>query len=138
MVKERFERGGVDGDGRCKLTFAHCKNLSYENMGEYLGLLRAEQQTQIKWPHIDHEGIAVRPARDSIWLRAADCVASGIYRGLELSEYGFCEDRYGLMLKPIVYSRGANYLSYGLKLFPRVPEPEAERANRYGWLSQFK
>lgn len=138
MVRDRFQKGGVSGDGRCKLTFAHCKNLSYQSMGAYLQLLRWEQETQIKWPYLDHEEISVKQPMESIWLRAADCVASGIYRGLELSEHGFCEERYGTMLKPIIYERDGNYFSYGLKMYPGVPEPEAERANRYGWLSQFK
>jgi hypothetical protein len=37
---------------------------------------------------------------------------------LEPDFYGNCEPRYATALKPIVYNRNGNYLSYGTKLVP--------------------
>lgn len=126
-----------EGDGRCRLTFSHCKGLSYEGLAEYLTLLQG-QETHVAWAHIDTEKFNVLGHPDSLWLRAADVMTSGIAKGLELSQHGFCEDRFARMLKPVMYNRDGNYLSYGLKVFPDQPAVERERDNRYEWLSLYR
>jgi Protein of unknown function (DUF3800) len=135
ITRDKFVRG--EGNGQCRLSFSSCKGLSYENLAEYLGLLRAGQ-SNVAWQHIDVARFNVQPHNSSIWLRAADVVASGVAKGLELSEHGFCEDRFARTIRPIVYRRGENYSSYGMKFFPRRPAPEVERDNRYSWLSLYE
>jgi hypothetical protein len=142
IARDNLSKG--EGDGKCGLTFSKCKNLSYGALGEYFEKLRAGE-TAIAWDHLDAEKarLSVLQADQSIWLRAADAVASGVYKGLELSRYGLCEDRYVRLLKPRVYGRkrwgrGLNYTSYGMKMMPAIPTPEKERDNRYEWLSLYK
>ena len=135
LARDSHEDGR--GDGRCKLVFAHCKRLSYELLYGYFAALQ-NQRNCVAWGHIDLHNIVVKAANDSIWLRAADSVASGISRGLELSQYGLTEDRFARLLKPTVYRRGGNYFSYGLKLFPTIPKLEPERDHRYGWLDLYR
>lgn len=125
------------GNGSCRLTFSACKGLSYEKLAEYMSVLQAGQ-TQISWAHLDAGKFKVLKHEDSIWLRAADIVASGVGRGLELSPAGLCEDRFARHLQQVVYHRGNNYSSYGMKFFPERPDVEKERDNRYSWLSLYK
>lgn len=124
------------GDGKCLITFSRSKRLSYENMASYLELL-AKQRTEIAWVRLAPK-ICVKDHTQSIWLRAADAVASSTFRALELNEYGFTESRYICILKPVVYCRSSKYLSYGLKLFPSVPDVQPEHNNRYDWLDIYK
>ncbi len=126
-----------EGNGQCKLTFSHCKGLSYSILSDYFEKLKG-QQTQIAWDHVDSQEIKVLPHADSVWLRAADATASSATQALELSRHGFCEHRYITTLKPAIYNIKGNYLSYGMKIFPQVPAVEKERDNRYDWLSLYK
>jgi hypothetical protein len=130
------------GNGKCSLTFSRCKNLSYSALGMYFEHLRAGR-SNIAWEHIDTDRLKVLNHEQSVWLRAADAIASGVYQALELSNYGHCEDRFARMLRPIVYRNGTNYRSYGMKFMPRTPAPSAgtmvmERDTRYSWVSLYQ
>ena len=126
-----------EGDGKCSLTFSHCKGLSYSKLGEYFETLK-KSNSQVAWGSLDTEKIKVLGHAQSIWLRAADATASGTAQALELSAHGFCEYRYIRMLKPVIYKNGNNYLSYGMKMFPNMPTVQKERDNRYEWLSLYR
>ena len=63
----------------------------------------------------------VQPAQDQAaryGLQLADIAVSGLTAALEPDFYGNCEPRFARLLKPIVYHRGRNYLSYGAKMVP--------------------
>lgn len=125
-----------EGNGKCKLIFSQVKSLSYEKLFEYFSVLQ-NSETQVSWPNIDTDNPKVMPHSDSIWLKAADAVCSGVTQGLELSRYGYCEDRFARTIKPVVYCNGQNYRSYGMKFFPGIPAEEPDRDNRYSWLSHY-
>ena len=55
-------------------------------------------------------------------LQISDIVASGITAGVEKDFYGNCELRYAETLKPAIYNRNGNYLSYGMKFYPWAKE----------------
>lgn len=134
-----------EGNGKCSLTFSRCKNLSYSALGTYFERLR-EGRSNIAWDYLEAETNRLRVwnHEQSIWLRAADAIASGVCQGLELSQYGYCEDRYARMLQPVVYRNGTNYLSYGMKFMPRVPVAQPmgngvrETDTRYEWVSVYR
>lgn len=130
-----------EGDGFCKVIFSRCKGLRYEDLKEYLHKLKNEPQNppiQIDWTAIDPERIEVLQHEDSMGVRLADGVASGMHCALELSKEGFCEDRYLRLMKPKIYERNGNYLSYGFKVVPSIPEPEPHRDGRYACMEWFK
>ncbi len=62
------------------------------------------------------EGIWAYSPMKRMGLQVADAVASGFYQAIE-PQYGFTEDRYARMLRPIVFRRG-RHSSYGLKFIP--------------------
>jgi len=135
IARDEYVNG--QGDGRCRLTFSHCKGLSYSDLATYLENLRLQQQTNVSWPNVDTGAFNVSAHNESLWLRSADIITSGFAKGLELSRHGLCEDRFARLLRPVVYNRNGRFLSYGLKFFPAVPTVEAPLDNRYGWLSQY-
>lgn len=107
-----------EGDGRVKIVFSRRGKMSYADFRDYLERLKADFQTSIHWPVIDIDGIEAQDHSRRAGLQLADIGASSFAAALEIDKYGNCEARYAEILKPRVYSRNGNYLSYGLKLVP--------------------
>ncbi len=136
LCRDKYIPG--QGDGRCKLNFAHCKNLSYDMVNQYLAKLQGTT-TQIHWGSLDTAKINVDASENSIWLRTADIAASGLAKGLELGPHGLCEDSYARLLRPVTYTHtNGKCIGYGLKFLLDPPTVEIERDNRYEWLSLYK
>lgn len=112
-----------EGDGRVKIVFARRGGMSYPEFRAYMERLRNadDPEIQIHWPVIDIDGIEAHDQAARYGLQLADIAVSGLNWGLERDYYGNCEARYARLLKPHVYHRGDNYLSYGTKVVP-VPE----------------
>ncbi|OHD00910.1 MAG: hypothetical protein A2885_13470 [Sphingopyxis sp. RIFCSPHIGHO2_01_FULL_65_24] len=122
-----------EGDGRLKIIFARRGGMSTDDFKDYLRLLKAvdDPDIQIHWPVIDIEGIEAHDQPAKFGLQMADIAVSGLTWALEPDFYGNCEPRFARALKPIVYHRGANYLSYGAKLVPsyaKIPECDEVKA----------
>ena len=117
--------------------FSKCKNLKYDNLRTYVNLLKTTD-TQIRWKAIDFDNMKVLQSSDNLGLKAADVVASGISRGLELNIHQLCESAHCRHLKRITYNHKGRYLNYGLKIMPRVPGIESERDYRYKWINDYK
>lgn len=117
-----------EGDGRVKIVFSRRGGLSYEDFRAYLVKLKESKDTsiQINWSVIDIDGIEAQDHSKKAGLQIADIIASSITAGVEQDFYGNCEPRYAQTLKPILYHRRENYLSYGLKFYPG---PERLRLN---------
>jgi hypothetical protein len=113
-----------EGDGRVKIMFSRRGGLSYEGFRDYLSLLKSSEQDDIRiqWNVIDIPGIEARDHSSKAGLQIADLVAYCMTAGLEPDAYGNCELRYARILRPVVYHRGGNYLSYGVKLVPRADQ----------------
>lgn len=103
------------------LVFSNRGGMSYEELREYLEHLRTEfepQEVRIDWSAIRANQVVALSAGRRAGLQVADAVAAAFYCALEPSQYGFTEDRYARMLKPVLYSRKGRYEGYGLKLWP--------------------
>ncbi|WP_165838851.1 DUF3800 domain-containing protein [Roseicella frigidaeris] len=109
-----------EGDGRVKIVFSRRGGLSYAEFRLYLEKLKSmtEEDIRIHWPVIDIDGIDAQDHSKRAGLQVADLNAASITSGLESDYYGNCELRYAQILKPLVYKRNDNYLSYGMKLYP--------------------
>jgi len=94
--------------------------MSYPDFRAYLERLRGttDQEINIHWPVIAIDGISALDHSTKAGLQLADAIAAGFAAGVEPDRYGNCECRYAEILKPIVYNRGGNYLSYGSKFVP--------------------
>lgn len=109
-----------EGDGRVKIVFSRRGGLSYEAFRAYLLKLKSfnDPAIRINWPVIDINDIEAQDHGKRAGLQIADIVASSITSGVEPDFYGNCELKYAEALKPVIYSRRGNYLSYGVKLYP--------------------
>jgi len=119
-----------EGDGRVKIVFSRRGKLSYDNFKEYLLLLKADQSVTVNWGTIDIEGIDARDHSTRAGLQVSDIIATCMTAGLEKDLYGNNEARYAEILKPIVYRRRGNFLSYGVKLMPGADQTPLDDQQR--------
>jgi hypothetical protein len=115
-----YRRLVKEGDGRVKIIFSRRGGMSYPDFCAYLRRLQNDQAVRIHWPVIDVEGIEALDHSRRAGLQIADAIASAFASGIEPNLYGNCEPRYAEILRPIVYNRRANYLSYGLKILSQT------------------
>lgn len=109
-----------EGDGRVKIIFARRGGMSTDDFKAYLTLLRDvdDPEIRIHWPVVDIMGIEAHDQPARFGLQLADIAVSGLTWALEPDHFGNCEPRFARALKPIVYHRGNNYMSYGTKMVP--------------------
>jgi hypothetical protein len=110
--------------------------MSYEEIKEYFNKLERNTgifDVHIDWSAIKPDQIAAHSARKRMGLQIADAVASSFFYACE-PRYGYTEDRYARILKPIVYHRSGKHLGYGLKFWPREVENMLKIEDRFSWL----
>ena len=119
-----FHKTG-EGDGTCELTFSNRSAMSYDNLRSYLTRLRDEPKSDVRidWGVIKPENVQAINHDQLAGLQMADAVASSLYYGLNLTQYGEVESRYFELLKPTIYQHEkTGRLGYGLKFWPVLPE----------------
>ncbi|MEN2787846.1 DUF3800 domain-containing protein [Sphingomonas qilianensis] len=109
-----------EGDGRVKIVFSRRRAMNYDDFQSYMQHMRdlADPEIKIHWPVIDVLGIEAFDHGARFGLQLADLAVSGLTAALEPDFYGNVEPRFARMLKPTVYNRNGNYMSYGTKLVP--------------------
>ncbi|MGY6661265.1 MAG: DUF3800 domain-containing protein [Glycocaulis sp.] len=113
-------RSVPEGDGRVAITFSRRGGMQYDAFREYLRRLRGtdDQTVRIHWPVVDIDAVDAKDHGKLAALQLADIGPSAIAAGFEPDHYGNVERRYSEILRPVVYNRHGNYLSYGLKVVP--------------------
>jgi hypothetical protein len=123
------------GDGSARIIFSNRAGMSYEEMVDYMEILKqSPREVRIEWDVINTTQIEAYTAGRRMGLQIADAVASSFFYGLEPSEYGYIEERYARMLKPVVYSRKGKYQGYGLKVWPPEVTPLLMGGENYKWI----
>jgi hypothetical protein len=109
-----------EGDGRVKLIFSRRRAMNYPDFQNYMQHLQDlhDPDIQIHWPVIDTPGIEAHDHGSRYGLQLADLATSGLMAALEPDYYGNVEPRFARSLKPRVYNRNGNYMSYGTKMVP--------------------
>jgi hypothetical protein len=113
--------------------------MSYDEMRAYFSYLRANTgplDVTIDWEVIDAARIAAYSAGKRMGLQLADAVASSFFYAVEPSQYGYTEDRYARMLKPVVWHRNGRYLGYGLKPWPREIDDIIKGRKSLAWIGE--
>lgn len=124
------------GDGSAAIAFSNRSGMSYKKLREYLDLLKERTgffDVRIDWNVIRTEQIEAHPAKKLMGLQIADAVASSFYFATQ-QRYGFVEDRYARMLKPVVYHHEGRYQGYGLKFWPRDVDEILKAEERFAWV----
>lgn len=127
------------GDGSAHIIFSNRSGMSYDEMKQYLQLLQSQTKlldVRIEWSIINCEQIESFTPGKRMGLQIADAIASSFYYALENSPYGFTEDRYARMLKPVVYHRKSRYIGYGLKFWPSEGENATSSDKKFLWIKE--
>jgi hypothetical protein len=105
------------GNGTADIIFSNRGGMKYEEFRSYLDNLKSQThpfQVEIDWNVIQTNQITAYAAKQ-MGLQIADAVASGLFFGIQTNQYGFVEDRYARMIKPVIYHHKGRYNGYGLK-----------------------
>jgi hypothetical protein len=119
----REHRRPDEGDGFTEVIFSNRSNMSYEDIRNYMRLLRSQsesnpQKVQIDPSAIDPDRIRAVEHSKLAGLQVADAVASGLHFALKVNRYGETEPGYLPHLKKTIYRHKGVVLGYGLKLWP--------------------
>lgn len=126
------------GDGTAEICFSNRGGMKYQELRNYLETLRLKTQlndVRIEWAVIRSEQITALSPK-LMGMQIADAVASSFYYAAQLNQYGFAEDRYIRMLKPVVYHHRTRYSGYGVKLWPNEAEVYAQTKSHMMWLKE--
>jgi hypothetical protein len=124
------------GDGSAEFVFSNRSGMSYDDLKDYLGRLKADTglDTRVDWNVVNIDQITAYSPRKRMGLYIADAVASSAYYAVQPSKYGYTEDRYIRMLKPVIYHHRERYLGYGLKFWPREANGRLEQTENLRWV----
>jgi len=119
----RDHKTGHDGgDGSTEIIFSNRSGMSYQEMRDYISYLKDHTgvfDVRIEWGSINADLITAFSPGKRMGLQIADAVAGSFFYAVEPTAYGYTEDRYARMLKPVVYHHKGRYSGYGIKLWPR-------------------
>jgi len=127
------------GNGSAEVVFSNRSGMSYDEMRSYLRLLKRQTSSidvRIDWSVIKTGQIVAYSAGKRMGLQIADAVASSFFYAVQPSQYGFREDRYARMLKPVVYREKGKSIGYGLKFWPREVNDIIEFDSDFKWLRE--
>ena len=111
-----------EGDGTIDLVFSNRSGMSYQELREYLDRLREQSRlgdVSVDWNVIRAGQVMALTSGRRMGLQIADAVAGSFFYAVERTQYGFTEDRYARIVKPVVYRYKGKSEGYGLKIWPR-------------------
>lgn len=124
------------GDGTAEIIFSNRTTMSYDKMKEYLDLLKEKSNVldvNIDWNIIKTDQIKPLGHGKRMGLQIADAVAGSYFSSVEPNRFGFIEDAYIKMLKPVIYNSKGKYSGYGFKFWPKEALALLESDNRLKW-----
>lgn len=124
----------ADYKGKANLIFENRSETSYEHLEKYIKDMVNHPDSQIR-KNVIHGFKPVNKIQSKN-LQLADVITGSLFKALEITNLGLYESAYIESLKPFIYSKSANYHSYGLKLFP-VPFNDPSLIKVYRWAENF-
>ncbi len=110
------------GDGRAEIIFSNRSQMSYDDLREYVALLRENadpSKVTIDWSVVDPMEIRAVEHSQLAGLQVADAVASSLYQAVNPNQFGDIEVRYASLLTRNFYRyRSGALTGYGLKFWP--------------------
>ena len=128
------------GDGSAKIIFSNRSGMSYPEMKDYFHHLKERTdalEVRIDWSSIRPDQIMAYSPGQRMGLQVADAVAGSFFYAVEKSQYGFTEDRYVRILKPVIYNRRGIYKGYGIKFWPLEDEEFLKKNLNLNWLDYY-
>lgn len=108
-----------EGDGTVELVFSDRAMMSYDDIRNYINLLRAQSEAgssvNIHWPVVDLSKLRAVAHSQLAGLQVADAVATSTHYAVKLSRYNIADPSYLGMLRRHVYRHRGNHIGYGIK-----------------------
>ena len=134
FCREKLLRGDP-GNGSAEIVFSNRSSTSYGDVRAYIKTLQA-RDTQVYWPAINPEQVYPLPHKQRYGLQIADAIASSFFLAMQKNRFGFTEDRFARMLRPIVWRRERCVLAYGLKIWPKEADAVLEYDGPHKWIKE--
>ena len=141
LLVERISWFGETHNTKVKMNFAQVTGIPPGRLQSYLSKLHSlGQQTWIKWDHLLPPPRVDTP-KNRRMLQLADSAASSVGAAFEPDNYGFRDQAYLELLKPVLWCpHGRRLQKYGLKFGPwesTASNPPAACLEEYPWLPSF-
>lgn len=112
-----------EGSGRADVIFSNRSIMSYQDLKDYLHMLRIKANSdpmdvRIDWNVVNPERVSAVDHSKLAGLQIADAIASSFFYAVNLNRYGEVEDKYARLLLPLCYRHKGSALGYGLKFWP--------------------
>lgn len=110
-----------EGDGTAEIIFSNRDQMSYDDLRDYLKLLRESTDrlsVSVDWSAIVPEHVRAVQHDQLAGLQLADAVAHSLYDAVHPNRFGDVEDRYARQLWPTFYRHKGTFLGYGVKFWP--------------------
>lgn len=123
LVRDAHNPKEWGGNGTIEVLFSNRQGMSYEELRDYLRLLkhhqRAGRDVRIDFDLVPIDAINTQTPGRSMGLQLADAAAGAFFNALERDRYGNTEPRYIQTLLPILYRHVGHLTGYGLKMVPK-------------------
>jgi hypothetical protein len=142
LVRDKHNPEKWGGDGTAESLFSNRQGMSYEEMRDYLRLLKKQQQSgqdiRIDFEKIPIDNLRTQTPGKSMGLQLADAVAGAFFNALDRDKFGNTEPRYVQTMSPVLYRENKNLQGYGFKIVPREALSKLENEESLKWLATFK
>jgi hypothetical protein len=133
FVVERLSWFGQQHGDQVAMTFAQVKGLEPATLTGYLDLLE-HKETFIQWDHVKVPPRIDTPANRRM-LQLADSASGAVYAAFERDQWGYTEQGYLELLKPVLWRRpGRPLWKDGLKY---GPWPSEDCSQEHPWFEGF-
>lgn len=142
LARDQHKAEKWGGNGTVELLFSNRQGMSYEEMKEYLLLLKKQKEAgkdvQIEFDLIPLDAMQTNTPGRSMGLQFADAAAGAFFNSLERDNYGNTEPRYLQTIAPVLYRRSGLLIWYGLKIVPREATVNLADEKTLKWLKEIK
>jgi hypothetical protein len=140
FCRDHHDHAKYGGDGSTEIVFSNRTTMSYDEIRDYLDLLKRQSallRCRVYWDAINSKRISALTPGKSMGLQIADAIASSCGYAVNASQYGYTESRYIAMLKPVIYCNSSGcYLGHGLKFWPKEADSVIAADTNLGWIRE--
>lgn len=142
LARDRHNPAKWKGDGTVELLFSNRQGMPYDEMRNYLQLLKKQkdigQDIRIEFERIPVNKLSTQTPGKSMGLQLADAAAGTFFNALEKDRFGNTEPRYLNTISSVLYRHEGLFRGYGLKIVPRDAVKILYSEESLKWLAEFK
>jgi len=142
LARDRHNPTKWGGDGTVELMFSNRQGMSYDEMRDYLRLLKKQkkmgQDIRIEFDKVPVDKLKTQTPGRSMGLQLADATAGAFFNAIERDKFNNTEPRYLKTILPILYRHKNRLQGYGLKIVPTEALTTLRNEENLKWLWELK